>query len=67
MLQKLKEMVGDTGEVITQYGGYSITVKDHKKFPWYDVCALLIDEEFAVWIEKDKSVLKVVSKPAAVD
>ena len=62
MLFKLRQLVGDTGFVADEYGGYVITVKDNEKFPWRDVFETLLASGFDVWIDKKGDSLQVFSK-----
>ena len=63
MLQSLRDLIGDSGKTIEDYGGYEITVKDPKKFPWNDVFELLIESGFQIWIKRKNSHIIIESKP----
>jgi hypothetical protein len=64
MLQMLRDMIGNTGSVNEEYGGYEITVNNKEKFPWYETCNFLLDSSFEVWMVKSESNLIIMSKPA---
>lgn len=64
MLQTLRDMIGDTGDVNEEYGGYEIVVNNKDKFPWYEICNFLLDSSFEVWMVKSESNLIIMSKPA---
>ena len=59
----LKKKIGDTANIVEDYGGYEITVTDNKNFPWKDVFSLLIDSGFQIWINKKNSYIQIMSKP----
>ena len=50
---KVIKIVGETGEVVSEYGGYEITVVKPSLFPWYAVLDLLIETGQEIWINKD--------------
>ena len=59
----LKEKIGNTAQVIEDYGGYEITVTDNERFPWNEIFSLLIDSGFQIWINKKNSHIQIMSKP----
>ena len=61
--QKLKSLVGNTGKIEEEYGGFEITVTDDENFPWKDVFLSLIDSGFQIWINKTDFHLQIMSKP----
>lgn len=63
MLQILRDKIGVTGKTIEDYGGYEITVIDHKKFPWNEIFEVLIDSGFQIWIDKKDSQIQINAKP----
>ncbi|WP_420545242.1 hypothetical protein [Nitrosopumilus sp.] len=63
MYHILKQKVGDTARVAEDYGGYEITVKDNKEFPWDEVFSLMIESGFQIWIDKKNSHIQIMSKP----
>ncbi len=60
---KLKELIGDTGEVTLQYGGYRIVILDKHRFPWCQVIELVLDNHFEMWLGKDNKHLYICCKP----
>ena len=63
MYQKLIELIGSTGKVIEDYGGYEIIVTDNKEFPWFDVFNMLVESGFQIWIDKKGDQIQLMSKP----
>ena len=61
--RKLKEMIGDSGEVSLQYGGYRIVILDKHRFPWGQVVELMLDNHFEVWLGKENKHLHICCKP----
>ena len=47
------KIVGETGEVVPEYGGYEITIVKPSFFPWHAVLDLLIETGQEIWITKD--------------
>ena len=62
VLDALQTIVGDKGEVVLQYGGFRITVRQHARFPWYDLFNFLVGESFQVWIDRIDGSLVIVAK-----
>lgn len=60
---KLKELIGETGEVTLQYGGYRIVILDKHRFPWGPVADLVLDNHYEVWLGKDEKHLYICCKP----
>jgi len=60
---KLKELIGDTGEVTLQYGGYRIVISDKHRFPWCQVIELVLDNHFEMWLGKNNKHLYICCKP----
>lgn len=63
LFQILKEKIGNTANVVEDYGGYEITVINNEKFPWVEIFSLLLDSGFQVWIDKQNSHIQILSKP----
>ncbi len=63
ILSELKRLVGAYGEILEEYGGFAIKIIDERKFPWPDVCQLLLRLNHEVWIERRGDGLYMVSKP----
>ncbi|MEM2904187.1 MAG: hypothetical protein QW587_00415 [Candidatus Bathyarchaeia archaeon] len=49
---RLVEIVGESGRVSSEYGGYEIEVLDTVAFPWSDVATILYSQGFDVWLSK---------------
>ena len=62
---KLKEIIGDTGEVTLQYGGYRILILDKHRFPWSQVVELVLDNHFETWLGKENKHLYMCCKPTS--
>ena len=60
---KLREILGDTGEVTLQYGGYRIVILDKHRFPWTQVVELVLDNHYEMWLGKDDKHLYICCKP----
>ncbi|MBI4258294.1 MAG: hypothetical protein HY619_05000 [Thaumarchaeota archaeon] len=60
----LEGMIGDTGNVRDEYGGFDITVVDPDRFPWHGVLKLLT-ESFEVWVDRREQGLAITAKPRA--
>ncbi len=58
-------LVGDTGRVLSEYGGFLIEVYDHLGFPWYAVIRTLLRLNHAIWIEGRGEHIVILSKPKA--
>jgi len=50
--EKIRDVVGGSGEVLEEYGGYAIWIVSGDRFPWSRVCRLLLNIGHEVWIEK---------------
>jgi septal ring factor EnvC (AmiA/AmiB activator) len=62
---KLKEIIGDSGEVTLQYGGYRIIILDKQRFPWSQVVELVLDNNYEMWLGKDDKQLFICCKPVS--
>lgn len=60
---KLEEIIGDSGEVTLQYGGYRIIILDKYRFPWSQVVELVLDNHYEMWLGKDDKHLFICCKP----
>lgn len=60
---KLKEIIGDAGEVTLQYGGYRIVILDKHRFPWSQVVELVLDNRYEMWLGRDDKHLYICCKP----
>ena len=62
-LSRLSEIVSESGDVESVYGGFKITVRDATHFPWTKVFNILTDLDHETWIVKKKSYLIIKTKP----
>jgi hypothetical protein len=62
---KLIRIVGETGEVAPEYGGYEIKVVKPDHFPWHTVLDLLIETGQEVWITKKHGNISINTEPKA--
>lgn len=62
-VERLKDMVGDTGDVNSVYGGFEIRIVKPTLFPWYKVFNQLIEIGQEVWISKTEGKMAIHSKP----
>lgn len=62
-VERLKDMVGDTGDVNSVYGGFEIRIVKPTLFPWYKVFNQLIEIGQEVWISKIEGKMSIISKP----
>jgi hypothetical protein len=61
--ERLREMVENTGEVNSVYGGYEVRVLKPTLFPWYKVVKLLIEAGQKVWINEKEGKICIISQP----
>ena len=57
------KIVGDTGEVAPEYGGYEIIVVKPDLFPWRAVLDLLIETGQEIWITKNDGKIRINTEP----
>ena len=60
---QLTEMVENTGEVTSVYGGYEIRVLKPTLFPWYKVVKLLIETGQEIWVNEKEGKICIISEP----
>jgi hypothetical protein len=60
---KVMEILGDTGEVAPEYGGYEITVVNPDLFPWHAVLDLLTEIGQDIWITKKDGKIRINTEP----
>ena len=60
---KIIKRVGDTGEIVPEYGGYEITVVKPDRFPWYALLDLLLETGQEVWITKKDGKISIHTEP----
>lgn len=63
---KLKDIIGETGKVTPEYGGYEITVLNPTDFPWHNVLSLLLDCSLEVWVARKEERITIFCKPLSV-
>ena len=61
----LEFLVGETGRVLREYGGFLIEIHDVTGFPWSTVIRTLLKMNHEIWIESRNGRLVVISKPKA--
>jgi len=61
--ERLKEMVRDTGDVNSVYGGLEIKVLRPNRFPWYKVVKLLIEIGQEIWVDEKEGKICITSEP----
>ena len=62
-VERLKDMVEDTGDVNSVYGGFEIRIVKPTLFPWHKVFNQLIEIGQEVWISKIEGKMSIISKP----
>jgi hypothetical protein len=62
-VERLKDMVEDTGDVNSVYGGFEIRIVKPTLFPWHKVFNQLIEIGQEVWISKIEGKISIISKP----
>jgi hypothetical protein len=62
-VERLKEMVEDTGDVDSVYGGFEIRIVKPTFFPWYKVINELLEIGQEIWIAKKEGRICIISKP----
>ena len=60
---KVIKILGDTGEIVPQYGGYEITVVKPDRFPWYAVLDLLLETGQEIWITQKDGEIRIKTAP----
>jgi hypothetical protein len=61
--EEVIKIVGVTGEVAPEYGGYEIMVVKPDLFPWHAVLDLLIETGQGIWITKKDGKIRVNTQP----
>ena len=64
-VERLKEMVEDTGDVDSVYGGFEIRIVKPTLFPWYKVINELLEIGQEIWIAKKEGRICIISEPEA--
>jgi hypothetical protein len=62
-VERLKEMVSDTGDVSPVYGGFEIRVVKSTLYPWYKVINELLGIGQEIWIAQKQDRICIVSQP----
>jgi hypothetical protein len=65
VVEQLKEMVKDTGDVDSAYCGFEIRIVKPTLFPWYKVINELLDIGQEIWIAKKEGRICIISEPEA--
>ncbi len=60
---KVIKIVGDTGEIIPEYGGYEIMIVKPDLFPWHAALGLLIETGQEIWITKKDGEIIIKTAP----
>ena len=63
VVERLKEMVRDTGDVNPVYGGFEIRVAKPTLFPWYKVINELLGIGQEIWIARKQGSICIISQP----
>jgi len=58
-------LVGETGRISLEYGGFLIEVYDSLGFPWSAVIRTLLRFNHEIWIESRDERIVILSKPKA--
>jgi hypothetical protein len=61
--EQLTDIVKDTGEVRSVYGGYEITILKPNVFPWHKVIKLLIETGQEIWVNKKEDKICICTEP----
>lgn len=61
--ERLREIVKDTGEVNSVYGGFEIKVSKSTRFPWYRVFNQLIEIGQEIWVTRKEGKIHITSEP----
>ncbi len=61
--ERLKNILTDSGEVTSVYGGYEIKVLRPTLFPWYKVVRLLIETGQEIWVSQKEGKIHITSEP----
>jgi hypothetical protein len=58
----LDSIIGESGIVKMEFGGFVITILDNAKFPWYDTLNIIAGKCFDVWVNRKDTHLIIVAK-----
>jgi hypothetical protein len=61
--EQLKEIVKNTGEVTSVYGGFEIRVLKPDLFPWYKIIKRLINIGQEIWVNEKEGKICIISEP----
>jgi hypothetical protein len=61
--ERLREIVKDTGEVNSVYGGVEIKVLKPTLFPWHKVFNQLIEIGQEIWVNRKEGRIHITSEP----
>jgi hypothetical protein len=60
---ELRFLIGETGVVTDQMGGYKIKIFHTRAFPWDEVFKTLVYRDFQAWVTHHKADLFIEAKP----
>ena len=63
VVESLRYMMGDTGELQESMGGFRIKVFHVRAFPWGDVCKTLLYHDFKVYVTRHKADIFIEAAP----
>ena len=61
--ERLERLMGDTGDVREQLGGFRIRVYHAGAFPWADVFRTLLYRDFRIYVTRNKADLVIEAAP----
>ena len=64
-VERLKEMVEDTGDLHSVYGEFEIRVVKPTLFPWHKLITELLEIGQEIWIAKKEDRICIISEPEA--
>jgi len=65
VVERLKDMVEDKGDVNSVYGGFEIMIIKPTLFPWYKGINELLEIGQEIWIAKKEGRICIISEPEA--
>jgi hypothetical protein len=63
VVEALRYMMGDTGDLQEQMGGFRIRIHHVRAFPWGEVCKTLVFHDFKVYVTRYKADLLIEAIP----
>ncbi|HTW93524.1 MAG TPA: hypothetical protein VL992_21370 [Tepidisphaeraceae bacterium] len=55
LAESLQDLMGDTGDVREQLGGFRIRIYHARAFPWSEVFKALLYRDFRVYVSRNKA------------